>query len=452
MKALIPAAGGGRRLREVAFSKPLFPLLGVPIIERVIRAAHMAGADYFIVVVGHEKERLVPFLETLKDRLSVPIETVDNPAWAESENGDSILCARPLLEGETGFLLIMADHLVSPELIRRVIADPLPQGALRLGVDFRLENPSVDVEDVTKVKVGGHDRGRSAKGQKWGQILAIGKNLSDHNGYDTGVFHTTPVLFDALQAVKQARRPTTLSQAVAHLANRGQALAVDTGDAFWIDLDDPKQIEKAERFLLDQLRNKPTDGPVSRHLNRPISIRISKALVKTRVTPNRISLISFLLTILGAVAFALGSYAGLIFGALLAQLASILDGCDGEIARLKFLSSEFGAWFDAVLDRYGDAALIIGLGWHLWTEAPDRAFWATALALTGTFLLSYTADKYDGYLKKHGGAVFRIGRDVRVFVIALGAVLNQPFWTLVLIALLMNLEVVRRIWVLAREG
>ncbi len=440
MKVLIPAAGEGRRLKGIATSKPLHPLLGVPILERVIRAALEAGGDRFVVVVGYQKERLIPFLEDLGRRLSVPIATVENPLWSESDNGDSILCAQPLLEGEADFLLLMADHLVSPELIRRVVAEPLPQGAVRLGVDFRLDNPYVDVEDATKVKV------------EDGRIVAISKKLSDYNGYDCGVFHATPALFQALRQAKREGKPTTLSEAVTLLAERGQALAAEIDGAFWIDLDDPKQLQKAERFLLDRLRNKPTDGPVSRYLNRPVSIRISRYLVTTSVTPNQISLLSFLLTLLGSVAFALGGYPGLFGGALLAQLASILDGCDGEIARLKFLQSELGAWFDAVLDRYGDAALILGLGWSSWPEAPERAFWVTAMALVGTFLLSYTADKYDGYLRKRGGAVFRIGRDVRVLMIALGALLNQPFWTLLLIAVLMNLEVVRRVWVLTREG
>ncbi len=45
---------------------------------------------------------------------------------------------------------------------------------------------------------------------------------------------------------------------------------------------------------------------------------------------------------------------------MVAQVASIIDGCDGEIARLKRLESDFGAWFDAVLERYADAFLLFG--------------------------------------------------------------------------------------------
>ena len=59
MQCLIIAAGQGRRLRQQGDSKPLVPLLGVPLIERVIRAAREAGADDFSVVIGYQGDRLM---------------------------------------------------------------------------------------------------------------------------------------------------------------------------------------------------------------------------------------------------------------------------------------------------------------------------------------------------------------------------------------------------------
>jgi len=114
-------------------------------------------------------------------------------------------------------------------------------------------------------------------------------------------------------------------------------------------------------MLLKQLRSKPTDGPVARYLNRPISIRISKWLVNKPITPNQISLAAFLFSTVAALLFAVGYYPLLLLGGLIAQFASIIDGCDGEIARLKYQSSPYGGWLDAVLDRYADAFLLFGL-------------------------------------------------------------------------------------------
>jgi CDP-L-myo-inositol myo-inositolphosphotransferase len=77
------------------------------------------------------------------------------------------------------------------------------------------------------------------------------------------------------------------------------------------------------------------------------------------------------------------------------------------------------------------------------------------LAIIGTFMNSYTADKYDGLMKRKLGPekyYFRMGRDVRIFIIFLGALINQPLLILVLIALLMNAENIRRIVILYKNG
>ena len=77
------------------------------------------------------------------------------------------------------------------------------------------------------------------------------------------------------------------------------------------------------------------------------------------------------------------------------------------------------------------------------------------MAITGSFMVSYTADKYDSAMKARFGRGisrgFRIGRDLRVLLIALGAVVNLPFLALALIAGIMNAETVRRV-VVARDS
>ena len=77
------------------------------------------------------------------------------------------------------------------------------------------------------------------------------------------------------------------------------------------------------------------------------------------------------------------------------------------------------------------------------------------LAIIGTFMNSYTADKYDGLMKRKLGSrghYFRMGRDVRMFIIFVGALINQPLLTLLIIALLMNAENIRRVLALYKNG
>jgi CDP-L-myo-inositol myo-inositolphosphotransferase len=137
-----------------------------------------------------------------------------------------------------------------------------------------------------------------------------------------------------------------------------------------------------------------------------------------------------------------------LLGGLLAQFASVIDGCDGEVARLKFQGSDYGGWFDAVLDRYADAFLLFGLTWHAYAANTNAlTLFVGFLAIIGSFMLSYTADKYDRIMRDRiiHGKVFRMGRDVRVFLIFLGAVFDQVYLTLLVIAIVMNIETIRRI-------
>jgi len=334
----------------------------------------------------------------------------------------------------------MSDHLFDPVIIRSLQTQTLNDGEVLLAVDTNKNNPLIDIDDVTKVHI------------KDGDILNIGKTIDDFNAFDTGIFLCTPAIFEALERACEIHNDTTLSAAIRVLAEKDKAKAVQTQE-FWIDVDDEKAHQKAEKNMLESMRGKGNDGPVSQWLNRPISIQISKYLVNFDITPNQISFVSFLLSVLAAGLFAMGNYWLLALGGIIAQFASIIDGSDGEVARLKYLSSDYGGWFDAVLDRYADAFLLFGLTWYVYSQ--DLSQWALVIgfvAIIGSFMLSYTADKYDGLMKSRIKKGIRMGRDVRVFMIFLGAIFNQPYLVLIVIAVLMNYETLRRIVVCRNDG
>ena len=430
MKCLVIAAGQGTRLRAKGEVKPLIQLLGVPLIERVIRSAMEGGADEFYVVTGYQGEKVANFLKQLSKQLNVAVTLIQNDDW-QKENGFSVLKARDAITEP--FLLLMADHLFDPAIIRSLQKQPLNEGEVLLAVDTDKNNPLVDMEDVTRVRI------------ENGHIRNIGKTIDNFNGFDTGLFLCTPAVFEALERACKIHNDTTLSAAIRVLADEKRAKSVQSR-GFWIDIDDEKAYRKAEKKLLDSLHCKTNDGPVSRWLNRPVSIRLSKVLVNFNIMPNQISLFSFVLSMIAAGLFALGNYWFLALGGIIAQFASIIDGSDGEVARLKYLSSDYGGWFDAVLDRYADAFLLFGLTWYVYSQ--NLSPWALGvgfLAIIGSFMLSYTADKYDRLMKNRIKKGIRMGRDVRVFLIFLGAVLNQPYPVLIVIAVLMNAETMRRI-------
>ncbi len=349
MKCLIIAAGQGIRIQSKGDVKPLIPLLGVPLIERVIRSAMEGGADEFYVITGYEGEQVSYFLQQLAKRLKVSITPIQNDDW-QKENGISVLKARGITE--ESFLLLMADHLFDPAIIRSLQEQPLKEDEVLLAVDTDKNNPLVNMEDVTKVRI------------EEGRILNIGKTINDCNAFDTGIFLCTPAIFEALEHACKIHNDTTLSTAIRILAEDNRAKSMQT-NGFWIDIDDRNAFKKAEKALLDTTRSKINDGPVSYWLNRPISIRLSRFLVNFNVAPNQISFFSFVLSVIAAGLFAQGNYWLLALGGIIAQFASIIDGSDGEVARLKYLSSDYGGWLDAVLDRYADAFLLFGLTWHV---------------------------------------------------------------------------------------
>ena len=440
MKCLIIAAGRGSRLSSRGDSKPLVPLLGLSLIERVILTAQESGLTDFHVVTGYNGEKVRHYLDRFSQRRNIPITHTTNNEWEEG-NGISVLKAKALLHGN--FILLMTDHIFDESILVNLKHERVADGEVMLAVDYNVEkNGLVNVDDVTKVLVEDN------------RILDIGKNIKNYNAYDTGIFLCSPALFSAIEESVHSG-DSSLSGGIRVLARKGKAKAFDIKDDYWIDVDDEETFKKAEDMLLATLK-KTTDGPISRYLNRPISTRITRHLIRTSITPNHVSFFSFMLAMLGAFSFFLGGYSNLAIGALLAQVASVIDGCDGEIARLKFQVTEFGGWFDAVLDRYADAFLLFGLTYYVYVANRDiSTLFIGFLAIIGTFMNSYTADKYDGLMKRRlvpGKFYFRMGRDVRMFIIFLGALLNQPLLVLALIALLMNAENVRRIVVLHKNG
>jgi choline kinase len=238
MKCLIIAAGRGSRLQLRGNSKPLIPIFGIPLIERVIRSALDAGVDDFYVVTGYQQEHVTSFLHDLSHRINVSITPIYNEDW-QKENGVSVLKAREYLQEP--FLLLMSDHIFDPNTLRELMEVPLPRGEIILAVDRAIDNPTVNLDDVTRVKI------------KNGKISEIGKGLADYNGFDTGIFMCTPAIFEALEQSAEKNDNTSLSGGVYILASQGRVNATAFTGQFWIDVDDPVAMRQAENILLNYL-------------------------------------------------------------------------------------------------------------------------------------------------------------------------------------------------------
>ena len=430
MKALIIAAGQGTRLRSVVDTKPLASLLGLCLIERVILTAKKSGIKEFEIVVGYHGENIREQLSDGK-KYGVKIRYIQNDQWTRG-NAISVLKARDRFK--ESFVLLMADHNYDHRILNELLKIKIKKDECILCVD---KNPKdyLNIDDATKVLTIDH------------RIDTIGKKLGDYNCIDTGIFICNPVIFDALEQ-SISNGDEGLSGAISILAQRRKMRYMPLEDNFWIDVDDKTDKNNAELLICNKLK-KNTDGPISTILNRPLSLRLSKILLKTRITPNQISVLSFVIGLVGASFFFLGEYFYLVLGGILIHIHSIVDGCDGEVARLKLRQTKYGGWLDSVLDRYVDAIIVLGLVYGYWSINGDITIWVLGFfAIIGSFLNSYTADKYDLNLKMTmsiGSHQIRIGRDMRLLLITIGALTNQILIILIILAVMTNFEALRRL-------
>ena len=428
---VILAAGEGIRLSalENGTPKPATKILGVSLGERAMLACMDAGVSRFVIVLGAQAEAVRAHFERVGARRGGAVEFVTAADW-QLGNGVSTLAARDRIEG-VRFLLVMADHLVSSSLIQRVLRGPLGPQDVGLGVD-RDTARLFDLDDAMKVFV---DEGR---------IRRIGKQLRTWNAVDTGVFLATPTLFDALEDAEQRGR-YGLCDGIESLADDGQMQAIDVTGESWIDVDTPEALREARRRLLQSLGKPGVDGYVAAHLNRRLSVPISARLARTRITPTQITVISFLTALVGAACFAVGRHWTAVIGALLVQLSSVVDGCDGELARLRHLATARGGWLDTMLDRYADAAVVVGITVGYAAGHPGVLPWLGGMAaITGFLLASYTTKEY---ALSHGAPypndwLNRVKRrDLRLFVIACGGLVGYPYYAMVAMGALSHLVI-----------
>jgi len=183
------------------------------------------------------------------------------------------------------------------------------------------------------------------------------------------------------------------------------------------------------------------DGLVSRHLNRPLSRPMARALAHTPATPNMVTAFTLLLSVVTTLLIATGFQ---VAGGIGIQVVSVVDGVDGELARLKQSATRFGGIFDAVSDRYADALMLGGMTiYAVRFESHPHAEAIGMLALAGSLIVSYSRARIEASMgadaMESGGRsadlVFGLAsRDVRSLIAAVGTLLGQCYITLIVLA------------------
>jgi CDP-L-myo-inositol myo-inositolphosphotransferase len=199
---------------------------------------------------------------------------------------------------------------------------------------------------------------------------------------------------------------------------------------------------------------------VSRWLNRPLSRFVARYVLPLPITPNAWTLALLLLPILGFIFLLDGHYAAVVSGCAIFQLFSILDGCDGEIARAKYLESPGGARLDHFCDQIGNLLFLMGLGLGLYrtTHWGDRFLLESVICAVGLTMHELLLWRWqeqrvaqsrtiDSAYQRHQGMIEYSGlrliggngvklllqftkRDVAVLAFLILAILGLPQWIL----------------------
>jgi phosphatidylglycerophosphate synthase len=172
-------------------------------------------------------------------------------------------------------------------------------------------------------------------------------------------------------------------------------------------VDEASRRQAEDAIFADLLRGDL--GFVARHINKKVSFWFTRhVLCRLPVTPNQVTLGAGVLGLIGCGLIASGARAAIVAGFFLAQLQSILDGCDGELARVRFQQTEIGEWLDTIVDDVLNLALVgsigVGLGRLQGRTAP--MLWG---ALGCAMLLTYNVIAYRELVKQgEGGEVLKI--------------------------------------------
>ena len=127
-------------------------------------------------------------------------------------------------------------------------------------------------------------------------------------------------------------------------------------------------------------------GFVARRFNKPISVRLTRhVLVRSRITPNQITLFAAALGLVGCALMATGRYFWVVLGLALEHTQSVLDGCDGELARVRFQQSKLGAWLDTFVDDVLNVSMTAAAGVGLWRAGAGG--WALGVGLSSAAML-----------------------------------------------------------------
>lgn len=373
MTAIILAAGVGKRMGAGAGPKCLMPIGGKSLLRRTLETLRAIGVKEVALVTGFQGEAVAQ--EARAHARPMKLTVLLNPRYTEGAIL-SLWTAKEFLDRP---VLIMDADVLCPQAAFERLAGSLHENCLLAdgsvsdtGEEQMVFGREGRVFHIAKKAADSVRREMEWYGESLG-FLRVGRqaaltlrNLLEQKVQtgETGIEHEQ-VYPDLFRQVKVG-------------CERVDGLA-------WTEIDTPEDLSRAEREVFSSWSDTPC-------VNRVISGWFHPLVLKMPLTPNQWTFISLLLGLASLYYVALGTFAGSLWGAALFQLYYIVDNWDGEVARVKGLSSKWGGWFDVVVDGVIQIPLPLALAAGLRnTGAAVAAFplaWIASLGIGLSFLVT----------------------------------------------------------------
>ena len=345
---------------------PLTSVVGIGLFQRTVLTLQRAGIRQLMVLVGPEEDLLKQALGK-GSRVTIPVRwlpirefPLDDPRTWE------VLAAEI-----RGFCLLSG--------VQGVFASPL------------IESLRHEVQEGQAIIVARADRERDRQSRRSnvrlkaqaGKLLSITSKQDDDALVATDLvvlpagFMSTAGHVNVEIGTVPIRRWLERAAVDGHV----RVWSTETNRSHWYqDVRDAADIKAAEKQLFNSLKGE-FEGFVDRFFNRKVSRWFTRIFLAAGLSPNVITILATLVGLVAAAGFGVGTYSTGIVAALLFQLAAIIDCCDGEVARLTFTESPFGAWLDITMDNVVHMAIFAGIavGSYLRLAGSDGAWVPLAL-------------------------------------------------------------------------
>ena len=172
--------------------------------------------------------------------------------------------------------------------------------------------------------------------------------------------------------------------------------------------------------------------PIDRLIVRPSAALVVRAVFRTSLTPNHLTVMSFFMALAAGLVYTAGRPAFFIIGGCLSMLSTIFDNADGMLARAKNMTSRYGAFLDLFLDRIADFIVLTGITFGLYRATADPRILMLGLMTIGLYFLQvslyYLNNIYTGAAKNGEGAE---AKNLAVFAILVFSLIGWPIGILI---------------------